>query len=331
MDLLDGACGLELKRRMAQGAAYNLTLFSTAALRDTPEAIAQLHRDYVRAGCTVITTATYAATEFYLDKIGEGSRVAELAERAVRLARTAIRTEKAEARVRVAACVPPLGESYQPASHLTNAEKRAQYLDLAHALRGCDLFLVETMATLEEATLAAKCCREVAPDLPLWISFNPTCMLSSAGRPSVVGDGASIASAVDAASALGAEAILFNCATPACIAAAVDEAVSAASGRLRVGGYANFWEEHDPRGWSIDLQESASNAGDRKPGGMVVRSDLTHELYAEAASEWQRAGASIVGGCCGIGPECIRECGLRCSIGGLARTRSHAGKRKHAA
>ena len=65
---------------------------------------------------------------------------------------------------------------------------------------------------------------------------------------------------------------------------------------------AQFWEEHDPRGWSIDKNESASGAGNQATGGMVVRADLTHEAYACAVCEWVDAGATIVGGCCGIGP-----------------------------
>ena len=58
--VLDGGCGLELKLRKSQGkpVAYDLLLFSTAALIETPRAILDLHRDYIRAGCTVLTTAS---------------------------------------------------------------------------------------------------------------------------------------------------------------------------------------------------------------------------------------------------------------------------------
>ena len=37
---------------------YDLKLFSTAALRETPEAVTQLHADYIDAGCDIITTAS---------------------------------------------------------------------------------------------------------------------------------------------------------------------------------------------------------------------------------------------------------------------------------
>jgi S-methylmethionine-dependent homocysteine/selenocysteine methylase len=38
--------------------SYDLKLFSTAALRETPEAVTQLHADYIDAGCDIITTAS---------------------------------------------------------------------------------------------------------------------------------------------------------------------------------------------------------------------------------------------------------------------------------
>ena len=96
--VLDGGCGLELKRRKTeqigpQPVAYDLTLFSTAALLETPNAIVALHRDYIRAGCTAITTASFAVTRFYLSKVGQEGRLAELAQRSVALARQAVREE----------------------------------------------------------------------------------------------------------------------------------------------------------------------------------------------------------------------------------------------
>lgn len=141
--VLDGGAGLELKRRKAAGlpCAYDLMLFSTAALRETPEAVLAMHRAYIRAGCTVLTTASYAVTRFYLERVGEAERVEELAARSVRLAKAARAAEGAEAerRVLVAASVPPLGESYQAAA-LPAGEQRAQYAELIRGLKGCDVY-----------------------------------------------------------------------------------------------------------------------------------------------------------------------------------------------
>lgn len=76
---------------------------------------------------------------------------------------------------------------------------------------------------------------------------------------------------------------------------------------MRVGGYGNFWEESNRSHWSIEQNETVSGARNQKAGGMVVRHDLTDAEYACHACGWVRRGASIVGGCCGIGPGTMRE------------------------
>ena len=323
--ILDGGCGLELKKRKAEGhdVAYNLTLFSTAAVRDTPDGVIALHRDYIKSGCTVITTASYAVTRFYLDKIGEGERVAELAHRSVALAKAARTAENADGRVLIAASVPPLGESYQ-AAPLPPSELEAQYKVIIGALSDCDVYLCETMGTLKEALLASRLCQQ-ASSKPIWVSFNPrradeSEVKAAGGWPGglsvrVSADGTTVSEAVEALCATGyVEAVLFNCATPELIECAITEATNTAKGRLRVGGYANFWEELDTRGWSIEKNESGSGSGDQKKGGMVVRKDLSHERYAKEMFRWvHECGASIVGGCCGIGPETMGAVCEMCS------------------
>ena len=75
--------------------------------------------------------------------------------------------------------------------------------------------------------------------------------------------------------------------------AAVEEARGAlASSRLRLGVYANAFPG-----------VAEGHCADTEDLGM--RQDLGPQRYAAAAKDWVRAGASIVGGCCGIGPEYI--------------------------
>jgi len=319
--ILDGGCGLELKRRKAlhigpQPVAYDLTLLSTAALRDTPDAIVALHQDYIRAGCTAITTTSYACTRHYLDKVGQGDRVEELAARSVALAREAVEAEDAAGQVLVVASVPPLGESYQSCG-LPHAQAEQQYETLLQGLAGCDAYLCETFATLAEGSLAVRMCKRVhGPTCRVWLSFTPrrAAAHEDGGQHGVrvVADGSAVANAVEAAVSAGAEALLFNCATPELVGVAIDEARAQAAGRLRLGGYGNFWQEADPRGWSIDQSETGAGKGDQKTCGFVVRTDLTHSKYAGFAREWLSQGATIVGGCCGVGPGTMAEVCLLC-------------------
>jgi len=291
--ILDGGLGLELKRRKSQGqdVAYNLQLFSSAALLETPGAIRELHADYLAAGAEVLTTATFAVTRFYLDKAGHSHRLTELARLAVQLAR-----EAAQGCARVAGSIPPLGESFR--ADLAPRDLEGQYRELTAAMVDVDLWLCETMASLREAEIAVAACREAAATTPVWMSF--VLRRGPQGRVELL-DGSSLQEAAGLAQKLGAEALLFNCSTPQLIGEALEEVPKSS---LRLGGYGNFWEEHKPD-WSIDSQETEMGKGDAKACGLRVR-DISTEEYVANAKKWVAVGASIVGGCCGIGPEHIR-------------------------
>ena len=324
--ILDGACGLEFKKRKAEGRPvdYDLTLFSTAALRSSPREVVALHRDYLDAGANVLTTASYAVTRFYLDKIGEGHRVKELASLSLRLAREA--AVEAAVPVHVAASVPPLGESYR-VSPLAPETLRAEYEELVGALGvdgGPDIWLLETMPSLVEARAAAAPC--FGTGRPVWASFVPR-RRSASGSGSGSGsggdgggpdkvclmDGGEISDAISAlaedsrragsAEWEGLQGVLFNCATPQLVGAAIEAAAPRCRELgLRTGGYANaFAEMGDMAEWTIEKQESAPGACDHAAGALVTV-DLTAREYAAAAWGWVETGASVVGGCCGVGP-----------------------------
>jgi S-methylmethionine-dependent homocysteine/selenocysteine methylase len=70
--------------------------------------------------------------------------------------------------------------------------------------------------------------------------------------------------------------------------------------KLDIGAYANAFPPQPP---------DADAAGGLDP----IRADLTPERYTEFARSWQSQGATIIGGCCGIGPEhiaCLRDANL---------------------
>ena len=63
--ILDGSMGGELARR---GYGKSDGIWSAKALLDAPEMVAEVHRDYVKSGCRVITTNSYSTIPSYLDK-----------------------------------------------------------------------------------------------------------------------------------------------------------------------------------------------------------------------------------------------------------------------
>ena len=65
---------------------------------------------------------------------------------------------------------------------------------------------------------------------------------------------------------------------------------------------------------------SLATLGDIDPGiarPSYQRSDLSPGAYAEFALDWVQAGATIVGGCCEVGPDHIR------ALAGALRAAGH--------
>ena len=91
---------------------------------------------------------------------------------------------------------------------------------------------------------------------------------------------------------MGATAVLFNCCQPEIILHAILEIKKILPEHVQIGAYAN----------AFPPQNSQATAND---GLDEVRADLNPDLYLKFAQEWQAAGASLIGGCCGIGPEHI--------------------------
>jgi homocysteine S-methyltransferase family protein len=71
--------------------------------------------------------------------------------------------------------------------------------------------------------------------------------------------------------------------------------IDAAGSAMRLGVYANAFAAHG-------TDEEALPAND---GLDEIRTDLTPTAYLDWAKHWRAAGADIIGGCCGVGPEHI--------------------------
>ena len=146
-----------------------------------------------------------------------------------------------------------------------------------------DMFICETMGARVEAEAAANAARRSGK--PVWVAFT---LQGGTGRHLL--DGTTFEAAVKAAPA---EAYLLNCSTPEQISAALPLLVKAAKG-VPVGAYANAFHEM-PVGWS-------GRAGDLLPG---PRDDMDAQRHVDVVRDWIEMGATIVGGCCEIGPSHI--------------------------
>jgi S-methylmethionine-dependent homocysteine/selenocysteine methylase len=276
--VLDGATGTELERR---GVATTLPLWSAAALVERPEVVEAIHRDYVEAGADILVANTFRTNPRTLLRAGRGGDGPPMTALAVKLARHA-----APASVMVAASVGPVEDCYHPERVPDDFELRAEHAEMAACLRaaGADLIWIETMNTVREARAAAEAAATAG--MPFAVSFVPRedgNLLSS--EP--------LESAVAAVEPFEPLAIGLNCIPPRGLAKLLPQLRRTTS--RPISAYAHINNPTPICGWSFSQALGADE-------------------YAEYVRQWLEAGANIVGGCCGTGPEHIRA--VRAAVDG---------------
>ena len=277
--VLDGGLGGELIRRGWPSGG----LWSAKALVEQPEIIRSVHDDYINAGARVIITNTYSTIPSYLDKSGMGESYLELTEKAGRIARAA--ADESEFEVKVAASIPPLSESYRPDLVPEENLARPIYESMAACLAPfADIYLCETMSSIQESKNAVSAIRRANQSIPIWVAWTLN-EEPGAGLRS----GESITDAVAALPQEEIEAFLFNCTDPEAITQAIKE-LSMITDKP-YGAYPNQF--HVPQGWTLDNDIA------------VEPRVMTPEEFKGYANRWRQDGASIIGGCCGVGPEYI--------------------------
>lgn len=287
--LTDGGMGQELLARTGHAPT---PLWSAQVMIDQPEAVEELHLDYIRAGARVITVNAYSAEPCRLRRFGVEDRFSALQQAACRLAmRARDRAGAAGAGVAIAGCLPPLEWSYVP-EMARAADEAAPIYDrvVAEQSPHVDLFLCETMAAAGEAVGAARAA--AASGRPVWVSWTV-----SEEKPAALRSGEPLAGAIAALDGTDVEALLVNCSSPE----AVGRCMATLKGDGRpFGGYANAFTPFE-RGHALGTTVE----------GLSSRRDLGPAAYAEHAMRWVAAGATIVGGCCETGPAHIAELARR--------------------
>jgi S-methylmethionine-dependent homocysteine/selenocysteine methylase len=272
--LLDGGMGQELVRR---GVAASDRLWGARALLDAPEAVREIHAAYLDAGADVITTNTYSTSPPALEQSGVAERFGALNETAGRLA---IEAREAHGRdVLIAGSLPPLGGSYRPDQVGDDLWMVDNYRRMAEALAPfVDLLIAETLSTSAEARAAASAAVSVAR--PIWIGW-------TVDADGVLLGGETVTEAADGMKVHG---VLANCAPVEAVSNAMPDVI--ATGAERVGGYANGFAGTAE---GLDVETVGLD-------GLGERADLSPTAYADIVRSWVEAGATVVGGCCDIGP-----------------------------
>lgn len=290
--ILDGGMSRELVRL---GAPFRQPEWSAYALFEGPEYVRQVHSEFIEAGADVVTTDSYAIVPFHVGDERFRTKGADLAALAGKLAREA--ADAVDRPVRVAGSIPPVFGSYRP--DLFEVELAPSILTpLIEGLSPfVDIWLAETQSSLAEI----RAIRAALGDdtRPLWISFtlNDDDELTEnvvAGRAEpTIRSGETISEIVSVARECNASALLFNCSEAEIMEAAIRAAV-VLDPTLPIGVYANAFVP--------ETKKLAANTG-----LCDIRDDLTPETYLSFARRWVDAGATIIGGCCGIGTSHIAE------------------------
>ncbi len=281
MIFLDGALGSILLDRANKSSSG---LWSAQFLFDDPEAIKSLYEEYIGAGSDLITTNTYSTIPSYLNKEKISAKMPELVDIAGKLAKeVADRHEH----VRVAGSLPPLEESYRPDLVLTEGEALPIYKTLIEGLLPyVDIFLCETISSVQETQNVLKALDLYNKEIPIWLSWT-----LKEDKKDLLRSGESIEEAFKFAEKYNPEAYLFNCTDPNAISSGLE--VLQRLTDKPIGGYPNVFSV--PDGWTLDNDV------------VTLKNDLTKKSFSSFCQTWKENGASIFGGCCGIGPELMAE------------------------
>lgn len=278
--ILDGGMGQEL---IARSEAAPTALWSTDVMRAKPHLVGDVHRDFFAAGAQIATANTYAIHRDRLARVDAEAEFATLHKTALDQARAA---RDAHGSGLIAGAIGPLGASYRPDLTPQHSAAVALYAEIAtlHAPL-VDLMICETITSLAqaEAVLDATLGRGV----PVWLAFsvddNDGTRLRSGEALSDV-----LAMAGDVS------ALLANCSVPEAMPAALDILARA---NKPFGAYANGFTEI-----STGFLDDAPTVD-----ALTSRTDLGPEVYADHVMGWIAQGATIVGGCCEVGPAHIAE------------------------
>ncbi|WP_117234689.1 homocysteine S-methyltransferase family protein [Vibrio maerlii] len=284
--IMDGGMGRELER---VGAPFSQPLWSAQALIESPQHVLQAHENFIHSGAELIITNSYACVPFHLGRDLYQSRGTELASLSGKLAKQAKLNMNTS--VNVSGSLPPPFGSYRPDLFLPD-EAESIYTELMKAQEPyVDSWIVETLSSVVEFEIAHKVLN--SSDKPRYYAFTLSDKLNE--QPTLR-SGESVRQAITKACELGADAVLFNCSVPEVMEQALadsNEIMNRCSVSMTLGAYAN----------SFSAIQSDHEANDT----LQAMRPLSPLEYLAFAQRWYEAGARIIGGCCGIGPEHIEE------------------------
>lgn len=268
--LLDGATGTNLQK-----AGMPVGVCPEQWILENSEVLIDLQKRYVEAGTDILFAPTFTASRIKLKEYGLEDHLEEMNRKLVALSKEAAKGTNAL----VAGDLTMTGEQLYPLGDLMFEDLVDVYKEQAKIIAdaGADLFVVETMMSLQECRAAVLAIREVC-DLPVMVSLT-----YNEDRRTLYGTDP--VTAVVVMQSLGADAVGMNCSTGP---EAMLEPIA------KMAEYATIPLLAKPNAGMPELID-----------GQTVF-NVEPEEFAEVGKKLVEEGAAIIGGCCGTTPEHIR-------------------------
>ena len=275
--LCDGAMGTQLMLAGLEqgncGEAWNLT---------HPERVLGIQRRYVEAGSDCLLTNTFGGSAIMLTRHGEGEQVAAINKAGVAIARQAFGDKDGY----VIGDIGPFGGLMEPYGDFTEAQVRSSFEAQAAALvdGGADAIIIETQTSLEELQIGIEAAHKAGAKCIIGSMAYDVTLDGSTFRTMM---GVEPERAAEFMEEHGAHIVALNCGTRM-------DMPRALTGVLRYKSATRLPVMVQP------------NAGQPKLVQLKVVYDETPDQMVKDLKPILKAGANIVGACCGSTPEHIR-------------------------
>ena len=267
--ILDGAFGTELQKKgLPSGVCPEKWCL------DHPQLVQDLYRSYQKAGAQIVYTCTFGANRFKLKQYGLQENTYQINVELVRLAK-----QECGKNILVAGDIGPTGLFVEPFGTLAFEEAVDAFKEQARGLMdgGCDLIVIETMIDIQEARAALLAVKELADIFTIVSMTYEKDGHTLGGTPPQ--------SALITLQSLGADAVGCNC-------SAGPEQMIALIAAMKP--YASVPLLAKPNAGMPKLQEGKT-VFEMEPG-----------TFSSFGINLAKAGANMLGGCCGTTPEHIR-------------------------
>lgn len=324
--VLDGGTGREIE---ALGGPFRQPEWSALALYEDPDIVRRVHSNFVAAGAQGIITNSYAIVPFHLgvDRYKQDRK--RLLKLSIDLAHEAscckeCNTKGAAAspenrHAQVLGSIPPLCGSYEAEKFdpalagpiLKDFLEAYLPLPMGDGLPtpAVDTLLLETIGSITEAKfylneIILAQSSNSRSKIPVWLSF---CIKAEYGfdqTPHLLTN-ETLTAAVqelhqdDLLSRANVQVIMVNCCDIRVVKDAIVELGNAiqkttgSTSSIRLGAYPNAFSIPPPDAANHTLRQ--------------VDYNITPAIFQDYAKKWIDAGATVLGGCCGVGPQHIAK------------------------